>query len=65
MPLAKVPYAREGIMLVIVGLIFVTSGIDAAISFLNHEVPGEVLGTTATLLTLVLGYFVRQGRTSA
>jgi hypothetical protein len=63
MPLANVPYAREGLLLAIAVALFLVSGADTVIAFLEKEVAQEVLGVVATLLAVGLGVMVRPKRT--
>jgi hypothetical protein len=62
-PLANIPYAREGLLLAIAVALFLVSGAETVIAFLEKEVAQEILGGVATLLAIGLGIMVRPGRT--
>jgi hypothetical protein len=63
MPLAKIPFAREGLLLAIAVALFLVSGAETVIAFLQHEVAQEILGVVATLLAVGLGVLARPRRT--
>jgi hypothetical protein len=62
MPLSGIPYAREGILLAVAVALFLISGAETVIAFLQHEVSQEILGGVATILALALGVYVRPRR---
>jgi hypothetical protein len=62
--LADIPFKYEGAILILVGVLFLVSGADAALSFLSHDAVGETLGVVATLLAAALGIMLRGRVTS-
>jgi hypothetical protein len=53
------PFKYEAIILILIGVLFLVTGAEAAIAFLDSNVVREVLGVVATLLSAALGLMVR------